>query len=41
MKASDVMTRDVIAVGRGTAVAKAIRLMLDSHSSTTASSSGS
>jgi CBS domain-containing protein len=31
MKASDVMTRDVIAVGRGTPVAKAIRLMLDNH----------
>lgn len=31
MKASDVMTRDVITVGRRTPVAKAIRLMLDNQ----------
>lgn len=31
MKASDVMTRDVLTVGRETAVAEAIRLMLDNN----------
>ena len=31
MKASDVMTRNVVTVGRGTAVAQAIRLMLDNN----------
>ncbi len=31
MKASDVMTRNVITVGRGTSVAQAIRLMLDNN----------
>jgi CBS domain-containing protein len=31
MKASDVMTRAVLTVGRGTAVAEAIRLMLDNQ----------
>jgi CBS domain-containing protein len=31
MKASDIMTRDVVTVGRGTPVAAAIRLMLDNH----------
>jgi CBS domain-containing protein len=31
MNASDVMTRNVITVGRETSVADAIRLMLDNH----------
>jgi CBS domain-containing protein len=31
MKASEVMTRNVVTVGCGTAVAKAIRVMLDNH----------
>ena len=31
MKASEVMTRNVVTVGRGTPVAKAIRVMLDNH----------
>jgi CBS domain-containing protein len=31
MKASDVMTRDVLTVGRETSVANAIRVMLDNH----------
>ena len=31
MKASEVMTRNVVTVGRGMPVAKAIRVMLDSH----------
>jgi CBS domain-containing protein len=31
MKASDVMTRDVITVGRETSIANAIRLMLNNH----------
>jgi CBS domain-containing protein len=31
MKASEIMTRSVVTVGRGTPVAQAIRLMLDNH----------
>jgi CBS domain-containing protein len=31
MKASDVMTRSVVSVGRGTPIAEAIRLMLENH----------
>ena len=31
MKASDVMTRDVLTVGRETSVANAIRVMLDNN----------
>ena len=31
MKASDVMTRNVLTVGRETSVAQAIRMMLDNH----------